>query len=104
MSEIGGCLCFTKGTPSVSQVFFDKNQYYLGEIAQVRVVTDNTQCDKDIKNFKFKLIRRYEGSARVERVCEQVRDVVNIKFEGCKKGETVDRIFTLQIPHQEDFN
>lgn len=61
-SEIGGCLCFTSGTPSVSQVFFDKNQYYLGETARVRIITDNTLCDKDIKNFKFKLVRRYEGT------------------------------------------
>lgn len=62
-SMVGGCLCFSKGTPSVSQVFFDKNQYYLGESVNVRVITDNTQCDLDIKNFKFKLVRRYEGNA-----------------------------------------
>ena len=94
-SEIGGCLCFTKGTPSTSQVFFEKNQYYLGEVAKVRVITDNTQCSKDIKNFKFKLVRRYEGDANIAHVCENVQDVVNLKFEGCKSGETVDKIFTL---------
>ena len=61
----------------------------------MRVITDNTQCKKDIKNFKFKLVRRYEGDADVVRVCEKVKDIVNIKFEGCASGETVDRIFTL---------
>ena len=55
-------------------------------MAKVRVITDNTQCKKDIKNFKFKLVRRYEGDADVTRVCEQVKDIVNLKFEGCASG------------------
>ena len=76
----------------------------MGEIAQVRVITDNSQCSKDIKNFKFKLVRRYEGHADDYRNCEQIKDILNLKFAGCRRGERTDRTFQMQIPTTEDYN
>ena len=59
-SEVGGFLGM--GTSECkTQIFFDKNQYYLGETAQVRLIVDNTKCEKDIKSLKFKLLRSYQG-------------------------------------------
>lgn len=59
----------------------------------MRIITDNTECNKDIKNFKFKLVRRYEGRYSNHELCTLVKDIVNIKFDGIAKGERSDRIF-----------
>ena len=59
-NSIGGFLGLG-ATNSVSEIFFDKNEYYLGEKAKVRIVCDNSQCDNPVKYFKFKLHRYYEG-------------------------------------------
>ena len=40
-SKIGGFLGLGS-TDSKSTIFFDKNEYYLGETAKVRVVCDNS--------------------------------------------------------------
>ena len=57
-SKIGG-FCGLGSTESFSTIFFDKNEYYLGETAKVRIVCDNSLCDKPIHCFKFKLHRKY---------------------------------------------
>ena len=59
-NSIGGILGLG-ATNSVSEIFFEKNEYYLGEKAKVRIVCDNSQCDNAVKYFKFKLHRIYEG-------------------------------------------
>ena len=42
-----------------STIVFEKNEYYLGEKARVKVIIDNSNCGKDIKALKFKLHRHY---------------------------------------------
>ena len=59
-SEVGGFIGMGT-TICNTQIFFEKSQYYLGEMASVRIVCDNSACEKDIKNFKFKLLRAYQG-------------------------------------------
>ena len=59
-SEVGGFLGMGTSICN-SQIFFEKSQYYLGEHARVRIVCDNTECAKDVRSFKFKLLRRYIG-------------------------------------------
>ena len=85
-----------------SQVFFEKNQYYLGETANVRVIVDNSQCAKDIKSVKFKLLRSYkgyEGSGIPGHYSTQsVSYLFSQKFEGLKAGEKAERTMSLQIP------
>ena len=59
-ADVGGCCgCYT--TNSQTKVTFDKKQYFLGETAKVTINCDNTKCKKDIKSFKFKLLRRIWG-------------------------------------------
>lgn len=46
-SEVGGFIGINT-SEAHTEVFFDKNQYYLGEKARIRMVCDNTKCRKDI--------------------------------------------------------
>lgn len=46
------------GSTSMTEVIFDRNQYYIGETAKVRVICDNSQCNVGIKSFKIKLKRK----------------------------------------------
>ena len=59
-SEVGGFLGMGTSICN-SQIIFEKSQYYLGEHARVRIICDNTACEKDVRTFKFKLMRRYVG-------------------------------------------
>jgi hypothetical protein len=38
-----------------------KNEYFTGQKAQIRIVCDNSQCDKKVKSFKFKLFKEFFG-------------------------------------------
>ena len=45
-----------KGTfECISDIYFEKNEYYLGEEAKIRVICDNSACEKPIEAFEFKL-------------------------------------------------
>ena len=49
-------------TECKSEMVFEKNEFYLGEKAKVRVTVDNTECKKDVRGIKFKLHRHYVGT------------------------------------------
>lgn len=83
-----------------SQIFFEKNQYYLGEIAKVRIVCDNSQCKKDIKSFKFKLQRHSVGKADGFDAVEAKYLRIN-KADGIKDGEKCEREIEIQIPMED---
>ena len=59
-------------SPCTTRVVFEKNQYCLGEEASVTISCDNSECSKDITNFKFELFRRYvahSGTAMTRDYC-----------------------------------
>ena len=51
---IGGFCCCGQ-TPYSANVSFDKDQYSPGETANVTVDLDNSQCAKDVTDFKLRL-------------------------------------------------
>lgn len=94
-SEVGGFLGMGTSVCD-AQIFFDKNQYYLGEEARVRIVCDNSGCEKDIKSFKFKLLRVYKGHESPGHFATAGSNYLKTqKAEGIPKGEKCDRTFTL---------
>lgn len=100
-TEVGNFLCCS-GSESVSQVMYSKNQFYLGEKAMVRIICDNTNCGKDVKNFKFKLLRyhgAYDNGGHNHN--EKVDYLFTMKYPGCAAGEKVDRTFELDIPTED---
>jgi hypothetical protein len=42
-------------------MIFGKNEFYVDEQAQVRIICVNTKCAKDVKSFKMKLIRQFKA-------------------------------------------
>lgn len=59
-SKVSG-MCGMGETECHSIITFEKNEYYLGEVAKVRVQVDNTNCTKDVSGIKFKLHRHSLG-------------------------------------------
>ncbi len=96
-SEVGGFLGMGTSVCN-SQIFFDKNQYYLGEEAKVRIVCDNSACEKDIKSFKFKLLRVHKGHENGPYSTMHSEYLKTQKAAGLAKNEKCDRTFTMQIP------
>ena len=57
-AKVGGCCgCFT--TNYKAKVTFDKNLYFLGDIAKVHIEIDNSNCKKDVEQLLFALERRH---------------------------------------------
>ena len=53
-SVVGGFLGM--GTSECeSEIIFEKNEYYLGEVAKVKVIIDNSNCSKSVRYIEFKL-------------------------------------------------
>ena len=100
-SEVGGFLGM--GTSVChSEIFFDKNQYYLGEVANVRIICDNSRCAKGISSFKFKLMRHYKGIENPGHYhTECASYLVSLKNPGLGKGEKCERMLQLRIPTED---
>ena len=88
-------------TTCSTEIFFEKNEYYLGETAKVRVVCDNSACDKPIKAFKFKLHRHYKGHDMSHWVTTGSKYLITNKESGCPAKTKIDNTFQIQIPTQD---
>ena len=101
-SDVGGFLGM--GTSQcVSDIFFEKNEYYLGETANVRVICDNSACGKPIRSFKFKLHRHYKGHDDSHWTTTGSSYLIAHKEHGCPAGEKGDFAFKIVIPTQDTY-
>ena len=101
-NKIGGFLGMGS-TDAVSEIFFEKNEYYLGETAKVRIVCDNSKCDKPIKSFKFKLHRHYKGHDDSHWTTSGSKYLVTKKEGKCEAGGKVDQTFEIEIPRLDEY-
>ena len=44
---------------SSTDFFFEKNEYYPGEEIKVKIICNNSSCDKAVRSFKFKIHREF---------------------------------------------
>lgn len=101
-SNVGGFLgCST--SHCVSQIIYEKNQYYAGEDVKARIVVDNSESSADVKSIKFKLLRYYsgynsEGTANIA----HPEYIVYEKVEGGPAGQKFERELLLKIPVTEE--
>lgn len=110
--KVGGFLGFGKTSFSATMTF-SKNQFYVGEQAQVRMQVDNSNCEKDIRNFKCKIMRKFKLEAGpASEILPSVFDINNgavkskhktyiaqKKFpSGCKAGQKVDTVIGIDFP------
>lgn len=102
--KVGG---FIKADSKMSDcnITFYKNEYYSGEKAQARVICDNSACERDVEFFGLKLVRTihvYEQVVNTKGYSAIYKQTVaEIKSQGCKKHEKVDRMLEIQIPQFE---
>ena len=59
-ANVGGC-CGCGTSRCTALVRFEKDHYYLGETANVRIRIDNSACKKDVSQIKLELRRYYLG-------------------------------------------
>lgn len=80
-------------------IYLEKNEFYAGEKIPVRIVCDNTKCEKAVKSFKFKLFRRYQCIHFPSRqVSHGAGYLFNNKEPGINGGEQIDKVFEVQLP------
>ena len=84
---------------------FDKKQYYTGETAKVSIHTDATMCKKDIKGFKFRLMRRHwaKDTGYYKWCTTSDRYMETEEAKGMDKGTEKTFEMTLRIPTEDDF-
>ena len=96
-SVVGGFLGM--GTSECeSEIIFEKNEYYLGEVAKVKVIIDNSNCAKDVKGIKFKLHRHYSSQDNETWQSVGSKYLDQKKEAGCPAGQKLEKTFEIPIP------
>jgi hypothetical protein len=101
-NKIGGFIGFGK-TECISEIMFDRNEYYIGETAKVRIICDNSRCDKAVRGFKFKLHRKHLGKDNANWATGSSCYVAALKAPGCAAKTKVEREYTIKIPTHDKF-
>ena len=97
--SVGGIKGFMS-TQCKTNVYLKQNQYLSGDTIQVRIECDNSKCDKDVKSFKFKLIRKYRGRGKKFKFDEVQSFVSQVKLSGLAAKSKCDRVLEFQLPKE----
>jgi hypothetical protein len=90
--KIGGFLGF-KMTPFFSTLHFDSNEFFAGELINVRILMDNSRCKKDVKNVKLRL-NQYVRLRAEQRTRDSNRELSFLRIPvNCKKGGFLEQNF-----------
>jgi ubiquitin-protein ligase len=110
--KVGG-LMGLGGSTSVTDVVFDRNQYYAGDTCKVRIVCDNMNCSVAIKSFKIKLKRKVFASGelvsqfqdRDDQLIKSSKYLYQFKDEEAKCGpkSKVEKYLEFKLP-EEDYD
>ena len=104
LKSIVSGLCGMGQSECNTVITFEKNEFYLGEVAKVKVEVDNTNCTKDVSGIKFKL-HRHSGGIDDEKWQSISSIYLNqIKEPGCKAGEKIEKIIEIPIPTKDTFS
>lgn len=72
--KIGGLMGFG-GAICITEVAFDRNQYYPGDECRVKIMCDNSKCSVGVKSFKLKLKRKiFASGERISAVGQRVNE------------------------------
>lgn len=86
-------------TRCTTQIIFTQNEFYTGRKATVKIICDNSQCDKPVKSFKFKLHQRYLGlNQQMNRMTQHQGYVSVVKHPGCPAKTKIEREFEVDLP------
>ncbi len=93
-----------------AQISFDRNNYMVGDTVRVLIVCDNIKCKSNVKSFKLKLKRKFwvtcwsdfENKKDMKSELKETKHasayVVEVRVDGCKSGEKVERTIDFIIP------
>lgn len=85
-------------------VYFLKNEFYTGSKAQVRIVCDNSSCDKAVKSFKFKIFRQVALFDQTRKRVLRFQGYVTVmKMNGIAAKSQCDKVFEIDLP-QNDYS
>lgn len=101
LKSIVGGMCGMGTSEAVSTITFEKNEYYLGEKAIVKVAIDNSNCGKAVQGIKFKLHRHYSSKDRDGWQSVGSKYLCTVKAEGCQAGQKVERTVEIDIPTED---
>lgn len=95
-NKLGGFLGF-RTTEARSTIIFDRFVYSLGQRANIKIICDNSNCAKAVKEFKIKLLRQFTGTDYHETIKSQ--SYVNVlRDPGCPAHTKVERDYYFTIP------
>lgn len=57
-SELKNGFLGLQKTSATWQVLFEKDEYYLGETAEIKVIYDGSVCEKDVEFVVIRLVRK----------------------------------------------
>jgi hypothetical protein len=81
---------------------FEKNSFYAGEDARVRIICDNSKCSKAVKSFKFKIYREIAGrTGNKKHSIDNEGYIFSVKEKGCKAKSKSDRIICIKLPSED---
>lgn len=93
-NSIGG-LFGLGSSECVSEIIFEKNEYYVGETARVKIICDNSKCEKAVRGFKFKLHRKHLGKDLSHWATGHGFYISALKAEGCPAKTKVERTYEI---------
>ena len=84
---------------SHTEFTFEKNEFFPGEDAKVKVECDNSKCSKAVKSFKFKVHRAYKSfSNRKEHLTNAENYLTAVKESGCNAKSKIKKEFLVKLP------
>lgn len=98
-STINSGLFGSSTTECNSQIILEKDVLYAGDVVNVRIICDNSQCAKDVWGFEVSLLQYVRGRtncaiASAEDETSKSQYLVQVKEHGeCPAGSTTDRTF-----------
>ena len=82
-----------------ADIIVNKNEFYLGEKVGIKIICNNLKCDKAVKSFKLKIVRKYIGlDTRRMNATEDGAYLVQAKLPGCLAKCRIERDLEIDLP------
>jgi len=101
-AEVKSGLLGKKKSYSVLDVIFNKNTYYLNEIINFKLISNNEDSKKDVSKIVVSLMRTWNIKAQNESTSHK-RYIRELSLAGVPKGKKAERDVQFQLPVDEAY-
>ena len=70
----------------------------------VRIICDNSLCNRNIISFKIKLGRNYRGKDGFMFETKGEKNLISLNEDGCKAHTKFERTYTVKVPADDEFH